>query len=370
MADTAVAQLPFIAGAHEHTELVTTRSFTVGTSQATLDPVDIPAGGYLRGVYLIVSSASGVGGTANADYPFNLLDGITLQDNNGLPIVGPLSGFQLFLANLLGGYSVASDPRQLPNYSGAVATPAFGIRIPVEIDHASGVGSLHNQASNATYRLSFVGNTIANVTSVAYTTPPVITVTIVAEYWTQPDALTATGKPVMTQPPLLGTTQYWSVQRRSGIVSGSNNVPITRTGNLARIITLVGRDSSGARSDACLPNPINLLHDAQTLESHPLQYNIVKTWEKLVSGANANPAGRPVGVACFPFHTFGELPFFGADGDGAGWLPTTEATRLEVSGNIATGGGTLEVIMNDVAVIPVSVADRYSYGDATRHAQR
>src|SRR3954453_12200524 len=99
-----VPAVPFVASAHEHVEPAFTRTFTPGASVQQLDPIDVPAYGFLRHVLLEISASGGVGGTAPADYPYNILSQIALQDVNGANIVGPIDGYALYLANVVGGY--------------------------------------------------------------------------------------------------------------------------------------------------------------------------------------------------------------------------------------------------------------------------
>src|SRR3954454_11271906 len=102
-----VPLLPFTASAHEHTEPAFTVSSQIGTATVQFNPQDVPAYGYLRHIILEVAATGGSIGTAvaNADFPYNLIQSITLQDVNGANIVGPMDGYSLYLANLIGGYA-------------------------------------------------------------------------------------------------------------------------------------------------------------------------------------------------------------------------------------------------------------------------
>src|SRR4051812_40570531 len=96
--------LPFTASAHEHAEPAFTVTVTPGTAVQQLNPIDIPAYGYLRSILLEVTATGGAGGTGNPDFPANIFSSITLQDVNGSNIFGPLDGYAAMLTNLFGGH--------------------------------------------------------------------------------------------------------------------------------------------------------------------------------------------------------------------------------------------------------------------------
>ena len=52
-------------------------------------------------------------GEVGDDFPWNCLNLVRLQDTNGAPLC-ELSGYNLFLMNVYGGFAGCPDPRQLP----------------------------------------------------------------------------------------------------------------------------------------------------------------------------------------------------------------------------------------------------------------
>src|SRR5690606_12171348 len=140
-------------------------SVTPGASVQQLGPFDVPAYGYMRHIAIEVSGAGGDldGATISPDFPFNIFSSIELQDVNGAPIYGPIDGYGTFVANLLGGYSGRPDPRAAHGYDGDFDTPKFIMRIPLEISHRDGFGSLANQNSASNYKVYLTLNQLTNL---------------------------------------------------------------------------------------------------------------------------------------------------------------------------------------------------------------
>src|SRR4051812_12388756 len=107
-----VPVVPFDQASHRGKQNGPSWTVTPGAAQQTLGPIGIPAQGYLRRIILEVVGAGGAGtlGVGSGDYPWNILNLVRLQDTNGAPIV-ELSGYNLLLANIYGGYAGSPDPR-------------------------------------------------------------------------------------------------------------------------------------------------------------------------------------------------------------------------------------------------------------------
>src|SRR2546423_579787 len=92
------ALIPFTAASHEHLEPmfdVSTAAASYASAAVQLGPFDVPAFGFLRHIWLFVQATGGTigAGVLNADYPFNIIQSVTLADVNGAPIFGPLDGY-------------------------------------------------------------------------------------------------------------------------------------------------------------------------------------------------------------------------------------------------------------------------------------
>lgn len=347
-----VLAIPFTAAANEHTEPAFDVSVAGNsTSAVAVGPLDIPAYGYIRHIVLVVDISGGTlgAGTLGADYPFSYLNEISLLDVNGAPLF-QLSGYQAFLANLIGGYAYRPDPRDAAGYVGTI-NASFILRVPVEISHNNALGALANQNSASTYKLRAVvaaGST--QFTAAPTTVPTTVRIRGYLEAWSQPAAADPAGRPQATTPPRHGTTQFWSAYSRP-LTTGQNTIPVTRVGNLIRNLIFVARDNSGIRQASQVPDPLQVNLDARQLFIEARPYRLQRVAEQIESAT-----GVPAGVFVYPFDNsvIGKL----GDGSPGNYLPTVQSTRLELVGQFAAAG-TIEVIVNDVAPVEIDPSARY-----------
>lgn len=346
--------IPFTGAAHQHTEpIITDATLALGAAQQPRGPVDVAAYGFLRNVYLEVIGTGGTigAGVLHPDYPFNLLQNVQLSDVNGAPIFGPLDGFSLLQSNIWGGYTHRQDPRLAPNYVSTINC-RFGVRIPVEINSSNGYGALANQNSAASYKLSWSLATSAQTFTTAPTTPPNIQVRAWLEAWSQPNATDLANRPQQREPVGHGTTQFWSAFQRGNLAVGQQGIVLPRVGNMIRVLAFICRDPSGVRSDAVMPDPIQINWDARILRNESQGYRIQRQMEMLEA-----PTARDTGVFVFPFNHGGPTDAVGDDPMSL-WLPTVQASRLELAG-VNTAAGSIQVLTNDVAPVEVRPDERY-----------
>lgn len=348
-----VPALPFVAGAHEHTEPAFTITVTPGATVQTPNPIDIPASGYFRYLFLEVVASGGAAGTIAADGPWNLFQFLNLQDVNGGNLFGPMDGFAAFIANLVGGYSPRNNPVDSPWFVGSAPNPSFYLRIPLEIRRQDGLGSIANQNSGANYRLAMGINTSANMFSVAPTTIPTFTIRGWLEAWTLPAATDNRQRPQSQVPPLLGTSQIISAATQSGIVAGANSVPLRRLGNYLRFLAFIARDNTGARNNAAFPDPWQFNWDGITIRNQSQRYSQQEFYEK-TDGTVTLPAG----VFVLPFNHGGPRALVGNEAPDL-WLPSTQASRMSIDGSVATGGGTVQTVTCEVAPVEQDQSQRY-----------
>jgi|SRR5215472_1637277 len=358
--------IPFIASAHEHAENapVITQALALATPSTTYE-FNIPSYGYIRHLWLDVNATGGTGTAAvySGDAPFNSVDQVTYLDTNGAPIYGPLSGFSTFITNLYGGYTYVQDPRALANYNAGATSGNFRwqFRIPLEISHHDGTGCLGNQNSSAPYRVRININASTSI----YTTPPTgyptVTITPVLEAWSLPNSTDPLGRPQAQIPPNYGTVQYWSTRFQTGITSGVNTVQVLRVGNLIREMIFICRQTSatGTRDDTVFPVQPIINWDARQLFNETNIYRQNRSAETIESPSTLQ---RPAGVYNYSFARTNQ----DRSGDDKPWLwlPTVEATRLELNGSF-TNPGVVEVLINDVAPAEVNPAQRYVQSSAT-----
>jgi hypothetical protein len=350
--------IPFTHASHQHVEAIADTSDLITANTNQKGPFDIPAYGYVRNVFLLVTTSGGVDGTATAheDAPFNVLQNVSVEDVNGTPIVGPLNGEELLYINKYGGYEFYADPEQLPDYTAGPCTFNFSVRVPVEINQRTGLGCLSNMNSSANYKLRYTLNlgtgATGIVTAIGTGTLPTVRVRSYLEAWSLPPDVSRDGFPIMTEPPLLGTTQYWT-KRTFNAAAGQQVIPLTRVGNQIRTLIVVARSTAPARSDALWPDPLTFAWDARTVFVEPASYRKKRMGELW----RYTRAAHDTGVYAFPF-SFDSSAHPGGEDDGHLWLRTVQASRLELQGVFTGAPGVITILTNDVA--PVATSGRYT----------
>jgi hypothetical protein len=352
------ALVPFVAGAHEHTEPFVDVAVTPSTVTQNLGPYDVPAYGYLRHVWLeITTTTAGTGGTASADYPFNFFQQISLNDVNGAPIYGPLDGYATLWANILGGYAFRADPRTAPMYSATTTAPSFWIRVPIEVSHHDGLGALPNQNATSNYKLNLSINPLATMYTVNPAPVPVMRIRAYLEAWSLPNSSDVVGRPQMQVPPMVGTTQYWS-QFVKNINAGYQTTLLPRVGNLIRNLLFISRNVSGARVNTVFPDPAILGWDARDMLNDTQNYRTSVGHERLV------PLAAALDTGVFLYALDHSDKNQAGDDNATLWYQTVQATRLELKGTSAVAG-TIQCITNDIAPVEVDSAQRYIEGSDT-----
>lgn len=340
---TTVVPQPFVRGAYQHVEPTPLDvSTTIGTS-TLLGNFDVPAFGFLRNIILLCEATGGTGTAAvyDSDAPWSAIEEVVLSDVNGAPIVGPFSGYELYLLNKWGGYVGNPDPTRSPYYIAPATNGnfSFTLRVPVEISERDALGALPNQNASQTYKLRVTQAAKSAVYATNPTTLPTLRVRGYLEAWSQPMPTDLAGRPVAPTPPAMGTTQFWSKQvfnQNGGFATNR----LARVGNLIRQMILVYRTSAGVRSTANFPDPISLYIDSKLLVNQPQLLQQQYMAER--NDSNVMDTGVMVFDFCHDFD--GSIGSEMRDQ----LLPTTQATRLEYQGDWAAAG-TLTVLTNDIA---------------------
>lgn len=364
---------PFRIGVQSKDEIDYDVTVTGTTSTQDLPVLNLPPAGFLRGVYVLVETTAGNTGTVsvqfNPDGPFIVIQSISLEDVNNQPIIGPFSGYDLYLVNKFGGYVFTNDPRASSSPSwfavtGAGTTAAspgtaqggafsFVLRLPVELVVRDALGALPNKSGTSMFKVRTRINTTANLYATAPGSTWVTRVRMEQVNWWDPPQADLRGRALAQNPPAVQTTQYWS-KASFAIAASQSRQPLERVGFLIRNLIFILRDSNGSRTasgDANFPDPFTL-----QFESIQLIVRLKTIWIKKIaelygytaaeSVANQTANARDLGVYPEPFcHDFSLLP--GAESR-MGYLPTSAASRLEVQGTFG-GAGTLEVLTNDVS---------------------
>lgn len=315
-------------------------SYQLGTS-------NLPGGGqinpgnFLRGLRLLVRTVTaGTGGTATADYPFNIIQQAGLENTDGSEI----------LYNVISGYAYQQaqryfrpwleDPTLSYDYSASATSPGFTLRLFPEVRQQLGV--LENTDTRSQYNWSQTVNTYAGVVS-GGTTAPTISITPYVDMWAQPDATDLEN--VSNQRIPAGVNLQTKVRHQTFTLNGAgsdNTFLSTLTGNAIRGALLIVRDSNNARQDY-FSNPIQWQLDNRNLMN--AAPDIVFQWsEDFYRGYGG--VSRPTGVYPFPrFYSPGNMY-------GQGWLFTSNATSLYWETATLSSGtnlpGTVELLQEEV----------------------
>lgn len=362
---SVAAPVPFLRAAHEHTESIQLGLISAAPGATVVTSVQVPvtAYGYLRSIALIVSTSGGTVGSAAlaADAPWNVIQSAQLFDTNGSPITAPMSGYDLYLMNkYCSGMASASDPQVSPDYSNGAITFAFIVRIPVEIVRS--LGALPNQNAAAPYKLQVSLNTTANIWSVAPTANPTVTIDAWLEAWSKPAPQSPTGRGQAVAPPRTGTTQRFWLLPGNNLVAGSGRVQVTQVGNLIRTLIFVIRTAGGARQTlANMPNPVELWWDNRQQFSMDIKLLRKYMAERVTQLGNAGYTGPENGVIVFDYsHDVTGQMGMGTDL----WLPTVQATRLELRASNFVAGS-VDIIVNDVTPVEIAAGARYTETSAS-----
>lgn len=352
-------------------EKMRTDTFTLSTSQQPATPIQIPPNGFLRGCWLEVS---GTGGSLSAsaavigstyDFPFALIATISVEDQNGAPIFGPISGYEAYLTNVYGGYANVGDPATLPGFSGTFVTQYFILWIPLEV-RSDGLGALANTDARAQYRLIYTLDSSSNILSTgSISTQPTVVITSWYEYWMQPPVDDLRGQSNKRTPPNEGTTQFW-VREVPVIAASAQTVKHNRVGNQIRTIIYVVRNGVAASSTqpsnqrvSNMTDPIQIQLDNRFIvqsESPFLRRRRLMAEAFRLSQADGDPAtiGTPtvsqLQTGLYVYWFSSNADYTAAPGDLGNWLDTNEAQLLQLRVTFTGTVATLTILTNDVAV--------------------
>lgn len=353
-AAAAVPMVPFTAAAHEHTEIASDETVELTAAERALNPIDVPAYGYLRHILIEVTTVTEgeqeEGAATSEDFPWNIFSNISINDVNGAPIFGPLDGYAALWASITGGYAGRPDPRVMPFFSSEFKKPKFLLRIPVEISHNDGFGSLANQNAAASYRVQLNLNGTANL-STKIKKAPKVRIRVWLEAWSLPNERDIAGRPQAEAPPMLDSAQYYSSFRKE-VPEGAQTTLLVRVGSLIRNLIIIARDEEGARKDGVLPDPCILEWD-----SRKIREDSQVMLQEFMAASIPELKTRDTGV--FAYLLDRSLKNSVGDDTPTLWYPTVQSTRLEVKGN-SEEAGTLQIITNDVAPVAVAPAERYT----------
>jgi hypothetical protein len=356
-AAASVGVVPFTRASVEHVEPFYDNTFAFG---GQLPQIDIPAYGYVRGVYALVTLSGGVGTgvVAKEDAPWSVFQSLQISDVNGAFLYGPMDGYGAYLTHKFGGYFDVGDPKTLPAYSAVGASGGnaqFIFRVPVEIRGRDGLGCLPNVNASNTYKFTgLLAPSSAVYATAPGTTLPSVRIRLYLDAWALPDATDLNGNAQAQTPPALGTTQFWTRQIFN-LPAGPMSIRSSRVGNLNRNWIFVLRDqTTGLRvttvTNATFPDPFDQDYDTKLLKRQGVilwQSEMVRKFGLIGTGPEqANGLDNGVFVEDFTHDLTGHA----CDEIGDLWLDTQSSTRIDFIGNIGASS-TLMLYVNDFAPV-------------------
>jgi hypothetical protein len=226
----------------------------------SVSAIEIPAaGGFLRYMEMEITGTTAANAAAVAftgDGPENCLSFIEFLPPSGDPPIVPHTSYQLMLWNKYGAFSQSppsADPRRDPGFFKTTGAGATGgswkitLRLPFEIDPASGFGSITNSAANKSYLLNITVATSAQIYSVAPTSAPVVRVIGWMYFWDEPMGQTRQGTAQTPGPLGLGSFSQLRLDQPP-ITAGDKFLKVNNAGPVLRSIGWVLRASNGTRA--------------------------------------------------------------------------------------------------------------------------
>jgi len=167
--------------------------------------------GWLAGGWCLFEGTGFTTATYTGDNPWSGIQKFTFRDVGNREIIGPLTGYEWFAINKLGGYFPGQpDPRNPATGFAATATGfAFLLFVPLELVYRDTLGEIENKSSSASYTMEiFIDSTANSLTGATGN----ITWRMRANLYgyTEPEAADSHGRPFSQAPPAAGTVQYWA----------------------------------------------------------------------------------------------------------------------------------------------------------------
>lgn len=355
---SAAGVIPFIVGSNCYREAPFSTVVQQLDANSHETVVNVTPGGFLRGITMQVTSASGVlgAGVLAADAPYSILSSVSLEDISGGPILYPMGGYSYAMCQkYLRPWD--GDPSKRTGFS-ATINPSFTIRFFAEVKDTLAV--LANTDARAQYRFRYTlapGNTAGpfGLTTTAPTTQPTVTVKLFIESWAQPDLQDLLGNQIQQIPDGLVASRF--LMHEQPVITAANNViRETLTGNELRGLILIVRNGDANKSRIALTDA-----NAGAIDFRLDSRRIWKmTQSQIQEEMNAFYLLLGSGVWAFDTGVYVIPRFAGpagaadqASGQGEYWLQTVEQTLLQLEfggADVTTPPGSLEIIYDALAI--------------------
>ena len=294
--------------------------------------------GYFRNFRITQSASGGTGSaTAAADAPYNVSALTTLRDAFGTPLIVADGYSASFLIPMFsGGFGLNNGtnlPQNLASWSTLNTTGgAFTYSYALPLEFAKGYGVLSAANASLLPTLQFQLNAAASVYGTVPGGSPVVNTTVDTDFYWLPEG-------VNVEPPGLGTTRQYLLQQLNPTIAstGSARLQFPRLGGFLSEVTIIARDSTGARIDTAYPTGtgrVQLYVDGVPMIDSTMNeiYDDMNIAYGL--GTGVNNATRPTGVISFSRKTSMAQTSLGLLDTGEAYLSTNPGTLLEL--NITT----------------------------------
>lgn len=358
---TPAAGIRFTVASRPQTRFSNAQTVSNLSSSTSFQPIQLPATGFVRRLSMLFTQtatfASG-GAVVAGDGPWNLINGITLTDATGQPIMQPVNGYNLYLINkyLPAGAEKTNLPRAWsnpqfgPEYAFAstatTATATFRLDLDLEQDYNNGYGCIPNLDSNASLQLKIDVAPYTN--AFTGTTPSAATLSVrVSQYYWAPVGSTIGGVPAATTP--VGFGDYVETRYETQPVSAAaeNTVSLTNRGGMIKGVITVSR-AAGVRTAYTAGANVGLILDNNPIdEGIPLEEhnNVLRRTYGYV-GADLTTSYAPLTAGVMPGLDRGVQvwPFFSMSGGRDSWLSTRVGSQLQLKITPGASATQLEVI--------------------------
>src|ERR1044072_4679545 len=278
-----VAMRPFITG----TRMIDQQNYDNTTARAgstqKLPTYQLDTDGYVAGMYILCQATEVDTSASTAafeeDGPFNVYQTVQFSDTNNKPILGPMTGHDLYIITKYGGDARSADAKNSNVYSVTTGTGTAGgsftfvLRVPIQLVARDALGALENKSASAVYKLDLTLNSTTTGAGGIYSDDPQTSVSVrtrIQQFgWMDSDQADYMKNPADPNPPALNTVQDWDKQSLTVSVGAVNQRLDTFSGVVRHLIFDL-RDSNGSRTagDSDFPDPFELHYDKTRSEEH------------------------------------------------------------------------------------------------------
>jgi len=327
----------------------------------SFQPIQLPATGFVRRISMLFTQTAtfaSAGAVVAGDGPWNLINGITLTDATGQPIMQPVSGFNLYLINkyLPSGMEKTNTPNPWgtpqfgPEYAysstATTATAVFRLDLDLEQDYNNGYGCIPNLDSNASLQLKI---DVAQYTNAfTGTTPSAATLSVrVSQYYWAPVGATVGGVPAQVTPDGFGDYVETRYETQPVSAATENTVSVTNRGGMIKGIIAISR-AAGVRTAYTAGANVGLILDNNPIdEGIPLEeHNAVLRRTYGYIGTDLTTSYAPLSAGTLPGLDRGVQvwPFFTLSGGRDSWLSTRVGSQLQLKITPGASATSLELV--------------------------